>query len=261
MDVITIKNLSKKYTINSQKTFYKKSLQKDLASLFMNPFSFGKSKKEEFWALENINLTVKRGEVVSIIGPNGAGKSTLLKLVAGITRPTEGEIRIQGRISSLLSMGVGFHPELTGRENIFLDAAVLGIDPSEINKELDSIISFSGIGKFIDTPLKFYSSGMYMRLAFSVATSKSINPDILILDEVLAVGDAHFYKKSFQRLRHLIDENQTTVIFVSHNQKTIKQLSTSCVYIDQGKLIDQGTPKKVLVKYFKMQKKFNTQNI
>ena len=204
--IIEIKNLGKKYNITHQRGGYI-ALRDVLMNVLKSPFSFLKTKvkratgmetKEEFWALKDINLEVQKGEIIGIIGSNGAGKSTLLKILCQITPPTTGEIKIHGRVGSLLEVGTGFHPELTGRENIFLNGAILGMTRVEMAKKFDAIVEFAGIEKFLDTPVKYYSSGMYVRLAFPVAAH--LEPDILIVDEVLAVGDAEFQKKCLGKM-------------------------------------------------------------
>jgi len=196
---------------------------------------WGKEKKlskEEFWALKDISFEVKRGEAIGVIGRNGAGKSTLLKLLSRITEPTTGRVEINGRTSALLEVGTGFHPELTGRENVFLNGAVLGMSRMEIKKKFDAIVEFSGVEKFLDTPVKRYSSGMYLRLAFSVAAH--LEPEILIVDEVLAVGDAEFQKKCLGKMDEVSRNEGRTVLFVSHNMAAIRQLCKRLIYLDQG---------------------------
>ena len=192
---------------------------------------------EEFWALENVNFEITRGEVVGIVGRNGAGKSTLLKVLSRITEPSVGRVEIRGRVASLLEVGTGFHPELTGRENIFLNGAVLGMTQSEIRRKFDEIVAFAEVEKFLDTPVKRYSSGMYVRLAFAVAAH--LEPEILVIDEVLAVGDAQFQKKCLNRVS-TITESGRTVLFVSHNIAAIKQVCRSCLYLKRGSLHHAG---------------------
>ncbi len=240
--IITIKNISKKYDINHLNGKYV-ALRDVLTHIAKNPFNFlkhkakvitGLEKKEEFWALKDINLEIKKGEVLGIIGHNGAGKSTLLKILSQITPPTTGEIKINGRVGSLLEVGTGFHPELSGRENIFLNAAILGMSKREIEKKFDQIVEFAGIEKFLDTPVKRYSSGMYVRLAFSVAAH--MEPDILIIDEVLAVGDAEFQKKCLGKMDEVTKQDGRTIIFVSHNLNAVQQLCKKTVVLSQGKI-------------------------
>lgn len=195
---------------------------------------------DTFWALRDINLKINQGEILGIIGRNGAGKSTLLKILSRVTAPTRGIIKAKGRIASLLEVGTGFHPELTGRENIFLNGAILGMSKQEIRKDLDEIIDFSGVGKFIDTPVKRYSSGMYVRLAFSVAAH--LKPEILVVDEVLAVGDAQFQKKCIGKMQTIGKEGRT-VLFVSHNLGAVRNLCNRAILLSEGKVaFDDETP-------------------
>jgi lipopolysaccharide transport system ATP-binding protein len=206
-----------------------------------------KSESEYVWALRNINFEVKQGEVLGIIGRNGAGKSTLLKILSRTTTPTTGQVKIKGRVASLLEVGTGFHPELTGRENIFLNAAILGMSKQEIRTKFDEIVDFSGVERFIDTPVKRYSSGMYVRLAFAVAAH--LEPEILIVDEVLAVGDAEFQKKALGKMRDVSKSAGRTVLFVSHNIAAIKSLSTHGILMKNGLLADGGNINEVITKY------------
>jgi lipopolysaccharide transport system ATP-binding protein len=188
---------------------------------------------EEFWALKDVSFEIKRGEVVGIIGRNGAGKSTLLKILSRITEPTEGRVTLRGRVASLLEVGTGFHPELTGRENIFLNGAILGMTRAEIKRKFDEIVAFAEVEKFLDTPVKRYSSGMYVRLAFAVAAH--LEPEILVVDEVLAVGDAEFQKKCLGKMQD-VSRDGRTVLFVSHNMAAIERLCQRVVYLDGGKV-------------------------
>ena len=207
----------------------------------------GLATKEEFWALKGISMEVKKGEVIGIIGRNGAGKSTLLKVLSQITPPTEGEITIKGRVGSLLEVGTGFHPELTGRENIFLNGAILGMTRREIAKKFNQIVEFAGIDKFLDTPVKHYSSGMYVRLAFSVAAH--LDPDILIVDEVLAVGDAEFQKKCLGKMDEITKQDGRTIIFVSHNLSAIQSICKKGVLLENGRIKVAGDIKEVINEY------------
>jgi len=250
--IITVKNLGKKYNIAHQRGGYV-ALRDVLTNILKNPFRFAKQKakkslglgtKEEFWALNDINFEVNKGEIIGIIGRNGAGKSTLLKILSKITPPTKGEIKINGRVGSLLEVGTGFHPELTGRENIFLNGAILGMTRHEIAKKFDQIVEFSGIEKFLDTPVKYYSSGMYVRLAFSVAAH--MEPDILIVDEVLAVGDAEFQKKCLGKMEEVTKQKERTILFVSHNMSAIEKLCNRCILLDSGNIIKEGRSKDVI---------------
>lgn len=202
---------------------------------------------EEFWALKDVNFTVKRGEVLGIIGRNGAGKSTLLKILSHITEPSEGRVKIRGRIASLLEVGTGFHPELTGRENIFLNGAILGMTEREIRKKFDEIVEFAEIEKFLDTPVKHFSSGMYVRLAFSVAAH--LEPEILVVDEVLAVGDADFQKKCLGRMGDVSRQDGRTVLFVSHNLAAIAELTDRAILLKNGSVAQDGSVAEVLSTY------------
>ena len=240
-NIIEIKNLGKKYQIGKKELYY--SLRDSIANIFKKKHPY-----KEFWALEKINLEVKEGEILGIIGPNGAGKSTLLKIISRITPPTTGQVSIRGRVASLLEIGTGFHPELTGRENIFLSGAVLGMTREEIKRKFEQIVEFSEIRDFLDTPVKRYSSGMYVRLAFSVAVH--LEPDILIIDEVLAVGDANFQKKCLGKMGE-VSRGGRTVLVVSHNMHSILSLCTRCAYISKGKLLAVGKPEVVVKKYQK----------
>lgn len=206
-----------------------------------------------FWALQDVNFTVEQGEVLGIIGKNGAGKSTLLKILSRITKPTKGFIKGKGRIASLLEVGTGFHEELTGKENIFLNGNILGMTNAEIKKSYNDIIEFSGVEKFIDTPVKRYSSGMYVRLAFAVAAH--LNPEILIVDEVLAVGDAEFQKKCLGKMHNIAGNQGTTIIFVSHNMQAIQNLCSRALLINNGKITEQGNVAKVISKYSQLANK------
>ncbi|XDD51526.1 ABC transporter ATP-binding protein [Leptospira sp. WS92.C1] len=199
------------------------------------------------WALRDISIKIKKGEVVGIIGKNGAGKSTLLKVLSRVTSPTKGSIKVQGRISSLLEVGTGFHPDLTGRENIYLNAAILGMNRFEVNSKLDEIVSFSGVGNYLDTPVKRYSSGMYVRLAFSVAAH--LDPDILIVDEVLAVGDAEFQKKAIGKMREVSNNSGRTVLVVSHNMSSIASMSERSILLKDGMIASDGPTEKVINLY------------
>jgi lipopolysaccharide transport system ATP-binding protein len=236
---LKITNLGKKYTIGIQK---EGSLRSTLANIFKSSAKSG----EDFWAMRNVSFEVPKGEVVGVIGKNGAGKSTLLKLISQITKPTEGKIEINGRVASLLEVGTGFHPELTGRENIFLNGTILGMSRKEVKAKFDEIVAFSGIEKFIDTPVKRYSSGMYVRLAFAVAAH--LEPEILIIDEVLAVGDAEFQKKCLGKMKDVAGEGRT-VIFVSHDMGAISSLCSSGIYLGDGEIIGHGSIHEVIHQY------------
>jgi len=259
--IIEIKNLGKKYNITHQRGGYV-ALRDVLMNVLKSPFSFLKTKakqvagmetKEEFWALKDINFEVQKGEIVGIIGSNGAGKSTLLKILTQITPPTTGEIKIHGRVGSLLEVGTGFHPELTGRENVFLNGAILGMTRAEMAKKFDAIVEFAGIEKFLDTPVKYYSSGMYVRLAFSVAAH--LDPDILIIDEVLAVGDAEFQKKCMGKMEEVTKNQGRTILFVSHNMGAIRQLCSRCILLQNGKIVKFGATEDIVSYYLYGQNK------
>lgn len=206
-----------------------------------------KGSSEYVWSLKDINFEVKQGEVLGIIGRNGAGKSTLLKVLSKVTAPTTGRIKVKGRIASLLEVGTGFHPELTGRENIFLNGAILGMSKTEIRSKFDEIVDFSGVERYIDTPVKRYSSGMYVRLAFAVAAF--LEPEILIVDEVLAVGDAEFQKKCLGRMKDVSVNDGRTVLFVSHNMGAIQQLCSKAITMHYGRLMEFGETRKVISNY------------
>ncbi len=251
--VITVENLSKKYTISHQQREDHSSLRDALANSFS---SFGKKlaapfmrrslapcplplapTSEDFWALKDVSFEVKQGERIGVIGRNGAGKSTLLKILSRITEPTTGSIRIKGRVASLLEVGTGFHPELTGRENIFLNGAILGMHREEIRRKFDEIVDFAEIEKFLDTPVKRYSSGMYVRLAFAVAAH--LEPEILIVDEVLAVGDAQFQKKCLGKMENAGSEGRT-ILFVSHNMTALKSICNRAIWLNSGVSVEDG---------------------
>ncbi|MBS0227271.1 MAG: ABC transporter ATP-binding protein [Proteobacteria bacterium] len=202
--------------------------------------------REEFWALRDVNFEVKEGEVLGIIGGNGAGKSTLLKVLSRITPPTAGRARVKGRLSSLLEVGTGFHPELTGRENVFLNGAILGMRKHEVERKFDEIVAFSGVEKFIDTPVKRYSSGMYVRLAFAVAAH--LEPDVLIIDEVLAVGDADFQKRCLGKMNDVAKQGRT-VLFVSHNMAAVQKLCSRAIWMREGQVASSGEPGEVIGAY------------
>ena len=249
--IIEIKNISKKYRYGQRLPYY--SLRDSVTEFLKNPFSKmnlpfpGKiNLKNEFWALNNITFNVNKGEIIGIIGRNGAGKSTLLKILSRITPPTRGQITLRGRVASLLEVGTGFNPELTGRENVLLNGAILGMTRKEINEKFDAIVAFAEIEKFIDTPVKFYSSGMYMRLAFAVASH--LEPEILIIDEVLSVGDSHFQKKSLGKMEEIANEGRT-ILFVSHSMMTISKLCKKVILLDEGKIQYQGSVDNVIGKY------------
>src|SRR6202453_1111942 len=250
---IRVENLGKKYILRHQpgKGRHRYVALRDVlvdkfSSLFKRRAPGDTDTREEFWALNNVSFEIQQGEAVGIIGRNGAGKSTLLKLLSRITEPSEGQIELEGRVASLLEVGTGFHPELTGRENIFLNGAILGMTRVEIKKKFDEIVAFAEVEKFLDTPVKRYSSGMYMRLAFAVAAH--LEPEILIVDEVLAVGDAAFQKKCLGKMQQ-VGQSGRTVLFVSHNMDAIARLCSKCFYLVKGELKMSGTPREVIKAY------------
>lgn len=217
-----------------------------------------KGNSEYVWALKDISFDVYQGDVLGIVGKNGAGKSTLLKILSRTTSPTVGEYKIKGRVASLLEVGTGFHPDLTGRENVFLNGAILGMTKAEIKKNFDEIIDFSGVERYIDTPVKRYSSGMYVRLAFAVAAH--LRPEILIVDEVLSVGDQEFQDKCLGKMRS-VSESGRTVLFVSHNLLAVKQLCTKGIYLKNGRLIKTGTTRDIVEEYLNDDKQLNSDGI
>lgn len=265
--IIRVENIGKRYVLAHQRAGGRSGgynrLSESLASAVGAPFRrlrnlFGQppnaddlalregGTEEEFWALRDVSFEVKRGEVLGIIGRNGAGKSTLLKVLSRIVEPTTGRIEIDGRIAALLEVGTGFHPELTGRENIFLNGAILGMSRVEIRRKFDEIVAFAEVEKFLDTPVKRYSSGMYVRLAFAVAAH--LEPEILIVDEVLAVGDAQFQKKCLGKMQSVASEGRT-VLFVSHNMALMKTLCESMVWLQQGRVLERGSASELVNRY------------
>lgn len=246
--VLEIHNLSKKYYIAPQND--SRFLREELEIFIRNPFGFfvrKKRKKREFWALKHITFSAEKGKTIGVIGPNGAGKSTLLKILAGIVIPSSGKVILRGTVGSLLDVGIGFHPELSGRENIFFSAATLGLKKAFVAEKFNDIVAFSEIGKFLDTPVKYYSSGMYVRLAFSIAIQ--LDPDILLIDEILMAGDTAFQKKSFVKIRELIQQRDRTVVITTHNMDTIKKLCDYVYYIKSGVIVNQGPTAKVVRAY------------
>ena len=238
MNVITAQNLSKIFRRQKQGTFKE-----------MLPALMGRGKRgiiDSFWALKNVSFAVEKGESLGIVGPNGSGKSTLLKILAGVTLPTSGTFEARGRIAPLIELGAGFHPEMTGRENIFLNSIILGSTREKTAKLLESIIDFSEIREFIDQPVKNYSSGMYVRLAFAVAIHTDF--DILLADEILAVGDTHFQKKCYQKMREFQKQGKT-IILVSHDTKTVQDFCQKALYLKFGEEVMFGEVKKVMAKY------------
>ena len=257
--IITVENLGKKYTLRHQqqerytalrdvltnraKALFRRNGRSQLSTLNSQP------SQEDFWALKDVSFEVKQGEVVGIIGRNGAGKSTLLKILSRITEPSEGRVRIKGRVASLLEVGTGFHPELTGRENIFLNGAILGMTRVEIKRKFDEIVAFAEIEKFLDTPVKRYSSGMYVRLAFAVAAH--LEPEILVVDEVLAVGDTEFQKKCLGKMQDVASKEGRTILFVSHNMAAVQGLCGTVVYLDSGRVRATGNVDAMIREYLR----------
>jgi lipopolysaccharide transport system ATP-binding protein len=251
--IIKIENLSKQYKIGKKfdNTLYDNINSK--INSFGNVFRSKKTKKREeksdyIWALKDISLNIKEGDVVGIIGKNGSGKSTLLKLISNISFPTSGKIRLKGRVGSLLEVGMGFHRELTGRDNIFLYGAILGMMRKEIMQKFDSIVNFSEVEDFLDTPIKYYSSGMNVRLAFSVASH--LETEILILDEVLAVGDINFQKKCIKKIKEIACSGRT-ILFVSHSIDNLQKICSKSIFLEKGQLIDYSSTEKIKEKYLK----------
>jgi lipopolysaccharide transport system ATP-binding protein len=253
MSVISVNNISKKYIIKHQSK--QQANVKDAMSGFTSALFGGRSKveNEEFWALTDISFEVEKGDRLGLIGSNGAGKSTLLKILSRITEPTSGNIRMKGRLASLLEVGTGFHQELTGRENIYLNGAILGMRRTEINRHFDAIVDFAGIERFLDTPVKRYSSGMYVRLGFAIAAH--LEPEILIVDEVLAVGDADFQKKSLGKMKDVSNSGRT-LLFVSHNLTAVQGLCNKGAFLQHGKLKSFGEVGNVINEYVQSVSKF-----
>lgn len=242
---IEIKNLGKQYMLQEAPPYI--ALRDVISQPLKKLFNPAASKVNTFWALQDINLSIEPGERVGIIGRNGAGKSTLLKIISRITPPSTGEAFIRGRVGSLLEVGTGFHPELTGRENIYLNGSILGLKKAEINRQLEAIIDFSGVEKFIDSPLKHYSSGMQLRLAFSVAAH--LEPEILLIDEVLAVGDMAFQKKCIAKMEEVSRKNGKTILFISHQLSAVRQLCNTAVLLNEGQVVYAGTVDETIQNY------------
>ena len=240
---IKVENIGKRYVLRKEGSRSYSTLSDSLSGMFRSGGS-----KEEFWALQDLTFDIQQGERVGIIGRNGAGKSTLLKVLSRIVKPTTGRVELRGRIASLLEVGTGFHPELSGRENIFLNGSILGMSRAEIKSKFDEIVAFSEVEKFLDTPVKRYSSGMYVRLAFSVAAH--LEPEILIVDEVLAVGDAEFQRKCLGKMRDVAGTGRT-VILVSHNMAAVQHLCDRAIYLKSGKLVESGPAEKVISTYLR----------
>lgn len=250
--VIEVENLSKRFIIHHEqadKPRYRslRDVIADRVKSMVRREEPSFSRAEEFWALRDVSFKIEQGERVGIIGRNGAGKSTLLKILSRITEPSNGSVRIRGRVASLLEVGTGFHPELTGRENIFLNGAILGMSRAEVRQKFDEIVAFAEVEKFLDTPVKRYSSGMYVRLAFAVAAN--LEPEILVVDEVLAVGDAEFQKKCLGKMEDVSKHDGRTVIFVSHNMAAIENLCKKAILLDKGTVAKAGNVRDVTTAY------------
>jgi len=243
---IRIENIGKCYRLGEthEKTISDQIVR--LARRLSGRAAVATSAPEDFWALRDVNLEIIEGEAVGIIGGNGAGKSTLLKILSRITQPTTGRVLVRGRMSSLLEVGTGFHPELTGRDNVFLNGTILGMRKAEVARKFDEIVAFSGVEKFIDTPVKRYSSGMYVRLAFAVAAH--LEPDVLVIDEVLSVGDAEFQKRCLGKMGEVASEGRT-VIFVSHDMAAIQAITTRCIELKSGRVAFMGSPREAVQRY------------
>ena len=254
--IISVENVGKRYRIHHEQregySTLRDLIARKVKGLFL-PKSEGKNLKssdEDFWALKGVSFEVQPGEVVGIIGGNGAGKSTLLKILSRITESTEGRVTLRGRVASLLEVGTGFHPELTGRENIFLNGAILGMTRAEIRKKFDEIVAFAEVEQFLDTPVKRYSSGMYVRLAFAVAAH--LEPEILIVDEVLAVGDAQFQEKCVSKIRQIGSGGGRAVLFVSHSMAAVSALCTKALWLNRGTIVASGPPKTIIDQYLEI---------
>jgi lipopolysaccharide transport system ATP-binding protein len=248
--VIRVEGLGKRYYLSHEKRSdtLRDSLMQKFRSLGQRLTGGGEEKSgEEFWALRDVTFNVNQGDVLGIIGRNGAGKSTLLKVLSRITEPTTGRISLRGRVASLLEVGTGFHPDLSGRDNIFLNGAILGMSRAEIRRKFDEIVAFAEVERFLDTPVKHYSSGMYVRLAFSVAAH--LESEILIVDEVLAVGDAQFQKKCIGKMNDVARHSSRTVLFVSHNMEAVMQLCSSAIFLQGGRLAAMGPTEEILRTY------------
>ena len=241
--MIYIKNVSMKFNLGIEKDF-------SIKQAFINILSGKKKKKEHFWALKDVDFYIERGEVVGLIGSNGAGKSTLLKVVSGVMKPTTGKVRVNGVISPMIELGAGFDGNLTARENIYLNGAILGYSKKFLDEKFDEIVEFSELREFLDVPVKNFSSGMTAKLAFSIATI--VNPEILIVDEILSVGDIKFQEKSKKKMMEMI-KGGTTVLYVSHSLESIKDLCTKVVWLEHGKVIKMGNTKEICDEYYKSQ--------
>jgi lipopolysaccharide transport system ATP-binding protein len=254
--IIEVNGLSKRYILSHERqgnyTALRDVITDKVKGLVNKQQNLKAPSQEEFWALKDVEFNIKQGDRVGVIGRNGAGKSTLLKILSRITEPTSGSIKIKGRVASLLEVGTGFHPELTGRENIFLNGAILGMSRTEIRKKFDEIVDFAEVERFLDTPVKRYSSGMYVRLAFAIAAH--LEPEILIVDEVLAVGDSNFQKKCLGKMEEVSKEGGRTVLFVSHNMIAIQNLCNDIILMNKGSIVFHGDRAKGMILYEKLNK-------
>lgn len=246
MSMIKLEHVAMKFNLGIEKEF-------SIKQAFINFFSFKKKKKkkqEPFWALNDVSFSVKKGEVIGLIGSNGAGKSTLLKVVSGVLKPTKGKVTVNGVISPMIELGAGFDAELTARENIYLNGAILGYSKEFLDEKFDEIVEFSELKDFLDAPVRNFSSGMVAKLAFSIATI--VNPEILIVDEILSVGDIKFQEKSKNKMMEMI-KGGTTVLYVSHSLQSIKELCTKVVWLEHGKVVKMGDTKEICDEYYKAQ--------
>lgn len=248
--VIRVENISKKYNLLHKTQEAPDSLVSSIAQRVKKTIRGGKTSQEDFWALKDISFDVQQGERLGIIGRNGAGKSTLLKILSRIVKPTTGTIEYYGRMASLLEVGTGFHGDLSGRENIYLNGSILGMTRAEIDRQFDAIVAFSEVEQFLDTPVKRYSSGMYVRLAFSVAAH--LNPEILIVDEVLAVGDAAFQKKCLGKMNEISKEQGKTILFVSHSMQSVQKICNTGLLLQKGTMVEKNTIDKIVTKYIQI---------
>jgi lipopolysaccharide transport system ATP-binding protein len=251
LPIIQVNNISKQYRVSGSSSIAPTLREALMAKLKSSLNATGNQANDSglFWAVKDISFDVNPGEVVGIVGRNGAGKSTLLKIISRIIKPTFGEVNIYGRVGSLLEIGTGFHPDLSGRENIFLNGAIIGMRREEMRRKFDDIVAFAEVERFLDTPVKYYSSGMYMRLAFAVAAH--FEPEVLILDEVLAVGDVAFQKKCLEKMKHVSRQGHT-IFFVSHDLLSVRQFCTRALLIESGQLLDDGPVAAVTDRYLEL---------
>jgi homopolymeric O-antigen transport system ATP-binding protein len=248
--IIQARNLGKRYRVGHANPSLRDAIANSLKSPFkLNRNRNGNASNDLLWALKDVSFDVKPGEVVGLVGRNGAGKSTLLKILSRVIKPSTGAADVYGRVGSLLEIGTGFHPDLTGRENVYLNGAIIGMRREEIKRKFDEIVAFAEVERFLDTPVRYYSSGMYLRLAFAVAGH--FEPEILMLDEVLAVGDAAFQRKCLNKMKQISSEGRT-IFFVSHNLSSIQELCSRALLVEAGQLIEDGSTYDISVKYLNM---------